>query len=157
LLQRVTLAAVLSIGVFAVLSYPAIAAARTLSDIDVRMRLSRPSIRLGEPVWVVVSIRNATSAPLAIDIAGYCPSFRTMPMTVDVAGATPGTGRNMICQYGLPGGDCMEATATVVAPGASVYHRYPLEGDFRLTHPGVDVNKRSARVCGEFECAHALS
>jgi hypothetical protein len=130
LLQRVTLAAVLSIGVFAVLSYPAIAAARTLSDIDVRMRLSRPSIRLGEPVWVVVSIRNATSAPLAIDIAGCCR---------------------------LPGGDCMEATATVVAPGAPVYHRYPLEGDFRLTHPGVDVNKRSARVYGEFECAHALS
>jgi hypothetical protein len=110
-------------------------------DISIRMRLTKPSILLGEPVWVDVTVTNRTTEQLRIDMGDTC--FGHRPLLVEIPEAEPGSGEHKRC--GLIGGSCLSSAPSLLDHGNTLTWRYVLAGDFRITHSGayhVTLHKR---------------
>jgi hypothetical protein len=108
-------------------------AGRSPAAPEITMSFSSDSVLLGEPVWVLVTARNASSIPLRWNPGDYCHMGPLRPISAVVPDAAPGDGRAKACTYGSAGGNClMGGNTTVLAPGASATWRYLLEGDFHF-------------------------
>jgi hypothetical protein len=116
----------------------------------IQMAFSKPSYLLGEPVWVNVTVRNVTTAPLTVDTGDYCFAFGMRPLSAEVPEAEPGDGsRNgKRTSGGRGGGSCfVEQNRIVLQSDETVNHRYLLEGNFHFTLPGVyQVNLHLGRL-----------
>jgi hypothetical protein len=116
-------------------------AARSASaqdQVEIRMDLSNSTILLGEPVWVLLTARNPSKAPLKFNPGDYCFMDGEMPVVAVVPDAVPGNGKSEKCQYGGAGGDCfMGGNTTTLSPEQSATWRYLLEGNFHLVHAGT--------------------
>jgi len=116
----------------------AVPSASAQQEIDIKMELSKSTILLGEPVWVLVTARNASKAALKFNPGDYCFMFGQMPVTAVVPDAAPGSGKPIRCTYGSVGGNCvMGGNTTTLVPGQSATWRYLLEGDFHFIHAGT--------------------
>jgi hypothetical protein len=103
---------------------------------EVTLRLSSDTIRLGEPVWVLVTARNTSAVAMRWNPGDYC-GLR-VPVSAVVPAATQGSARPVACQYGAPPLSCQTgASTTVLASGASATWRYLVEGDFHFTRAGT--------------------
>jgi hypothetical protein len=126
------------------------AAARMPSAPQVMMQFSSAQILLGEPVWVMVTVHNASDAAVVWNAGDYCFMDGEMPVTAVVRNATVGTGKPERCNYGAMAGDCITGgNTTTLAVGASATWRYLLEGDFHFAKPGtyvVEVTSHPGRV-----------
>jgi hypothetical protein len=108
---------------------------QTVAPPTVTMQFSSDRILLGEPVWVLVTARNDAGTAIQWNPGDYCFMFAQQPVTAEVPGAAPGSGKPEPCSYGAIGGNCMVGgNTTEIAPGESVTWRYLLEGDFHFTH-----------------------
>jgi hypothetical protein len=102
------------------------------------MELSKSTILLGEPVWVLLTARNPSKAPLKFNPGDYCFMDGLMPVVAVVPDAAPGNGKSEKCQYGGVGGNCFTGgNTTTLSPEQSVTWRYLLEGNFHFVHAGI--------------------
>jgi len=112
--------------------------AHAQQDIEIKMELSKNTILLGEPVWVLLTARNVSKAPLKFNPGDYCFMDGQMPEVAVVPDAAPGNGKLERCQYGTPSGNCMMGgNTTTLAPDKSATWRYLLEGNFHFVHAGT--------------------
>ena len=107
-------------------------------DIEIKIELTKSTILLGEPVWVSLTARNVSKAPLKFNPGDYCFMDGQMPVVAVVPDAAPGNGKLERCQYGKPGGNCMMGgSTTTLAPEQSATWQYLLEGNFHFVHAGT--------------------
>ena len=108
---------------FAFLSMCAIFSASAQDEIELQFSLSKDHILLGEPVWIVATARNRSNHPAAVDMGSRCSE---LPISVEVAGAKPGTGERDVCSYGVFG-SCGSGPPPRLAPGEVLTERYLLQ------------------------------
>src|SRR5277367_1926228 len=118
-MSRVTL----RIPLFAFLSMCAVFSASAQDEIELQFSLSKDPILLGEPVWIVATARNRSNHRTAVHMGSRCWE---LPISVEVAGAKPGTGERQVCSY-VFGGSCMSTPPQHLAPGEVLTERYLLQ------------------------------
>jgi hypothetical protein len=101
----------------------AIFSASAQDEIELQFSLSKDHILLGEPVWIVTTARNRSNHPAAVDLGSRCSE---LPISVEVAGAKPGTGERHVCSYGVFG-SCGSGPPPRLAPGEVLTERYLLQ------------------------------
>jgi HEAT repeats len=108
---------------FAFLSMCAAFSASAQDEIELQFSLSKDHILLGEPVWIVATARNRSKHPTAVNMGSRCWE---LPISIEVAGAEPGTGERQVCSYGFVG-SCMSSPPPRLAPGEVLTKRYLLQ------------------------------
>jgi hypothetical protein len=101
-------------------------------DLEVHITLAKPAILLGEPAFIVVSATNRSTHALAIDWGTSCCGAHEF--IAEVPAATPGSSEPKFC--GGMACSCARGMEPVLEVGETQTHRYVLQGDFRITHPG---------------------
>lgn len=62
-------------------------------EIDVKMKLSKRTILLGEPVWILLTARNVSKTTLKVDPGDYCFKDGQVPVVAVVPDAVSGNGK----------------------------------------------------------------
>lgn len=106
------------------------------APLDIQISISKPTVLLGEPVWVDVRITNRTDEVLRIEAGNHCTG-KELLLKVHVPAAESGSGERVSCRaYGGYAGSCSFTPAPLVAPGQAITRRFILTGDFRIAQPG---------------------
>jgi HEAT repeats len=111
--------------VFCLLATPA------LAQVEVGIRTEKTAYRAGEPVFILVDIKNVGDEPISYDGGGI-----QNPLTFVVANGTPKPVRSLSPCGGIGGGEAIGIVGhpPMLKPGAQTTRRYLLRG-YRLT-PG---------------------
>jgi hypothetical protein len=118
---------------FVLVTVCAVFPAAAKEEIELHFSFSKSHILLGEPVWIVVTAKNVSDHLIAVSMGSPCWE---LPISIEVAGAKPGTGERQVCAYGY-GGSCMSSPPPRLLPGEILTERYLLQQ--RLQQDGLHL------------------
>jgi len=107
------------------------------AQVDVAVRTEKPTFRAGEPIFILVDVKNVGAEPVAYDGASLKP-----PLTLAVKNGTKKAVRSL---HGCPGADDNVLGVRFVThppflqPGESTTFRYLLSG-YRLNAGSYELN-----------------